>query len=137
MLIHHIDAIARQKQRDVLCLVFKGLNEDDEDSILLDWENLPVRQQIIAWLNSKGISWQPCGNVANVNYMCGYTGTIYIDLPFDRALPAYQELEAYLENSDGSMRFPGVVFAYLPLENAMKNAEHDEPGFWERWAENF
>jgi len=35
------------------------------------------------------------------------------------------------------MKIDGVVFCYLPLEMAMKNAHHDEPGFWDRWAENF
>jgi hypothetical protein len=25
----------------------------------------------------------------------------------------------------------------VKLSTAMKNAHHDEPGFWERWAENF
>lgn len=35
------------------------------------------------------------------------------------------------------MRFPEVIFAYLPLETAMENSEHDELGFWDRWAENF
>jgi len=25
---------------------------------------------------------------------------------------------------------------YLPLDVAMKNAEHDETGFWDKWAES-
>lgn len=133
MRIKHIDAIARQKQRAVLFVVFKP----DNECFWPDWENLPVRRQIIAWLESKGIGWQPCAHFANVDYMGGYEGTIYIDIPFDTTLPEYKELEAFLEYPDGSMRFPEAVFAYLPLEEAMKNVEHDEPGFWERWAENF
>ena len=140
MLIEHIDAIARQKQRDVLYLIFrKPPGEDDGDGWPgeLDWENLPIRARIIEWLETKGIGWQPCAGVANLNYMGGSDGMIYIDLPFDQTWPAYRELQEYLEYPDGSIRFPEVFFAYLPLEKAMENAAHDEPGFWEKWAENF
>lgn len=49
----------------------------------------------------------------------------------------YQTVRYYLEQMDGTMRFPTVRFYVLPLEHAMKNAHHDEPGFWERWAEKF
>jgi hypothetical protein len=31
----------------------------------------------------------------------------------------------------------GLLFCYLPLDLAMKNKHHDEPGFWDRWADNF
>lgn len=132
MLIEHIDKIAREKQRDVLFVAFRsGQNE------FLDWETLPIRQQIIGWLESEGIGWECCGHYANENMMSVYEGQIYIDVPFERDDPLYRKVEAYLENPDGSMRHPGVAFRYLPLELAMKNAHHYEPGFWDRWAENF
>jgi hypothetical protein len=35
------------------------------------------------------------------------------------------------------MRHDGVRFYAMSLDHAMDNAEHDEPGFWERWAEGF
>ena len=35
------------------------------------------------------------------------------------------------------MRNEQVQFFYLPLEHAMRNAHHDEPGFWDKWADNF
>lgn len=44
-------------------------------------------------------------------------------------MPAYQALEAFLENPDGSMRIPGTAFWLLSLDLAMKNVEHDEPGY--------
>jgi len=143
MLIKHIDAIARQKQRDVLYVVFhppasgtqdaeEGLRADD-----FDWKTLPIRQQIIDWLDAQGIGWKPCGHFANEYLMMGYRGQIYIDLPFDDSLPAFQALQALLELPDGSMRFPEATFFCCPLDVAMENAAHDEPGFWERWAENF
>lgn len=143
MLIEHIDAIARQKQRDVLYVVFHHPASDNEDreEILdradIDWETLPIRQQVIDWLDAQGIGWKCCGHFADVNLMMGYRGRLYIDLPFDKSLPAFQALTAFLELPDGSMRFPEATLFYCPLDKAMENAAHDEPGFWARWAENF
>lgn len=139
-LIEHIDAIARRKQRDVLFIVFKSPGIDPNSYLFpddLDWKNLTARAEIIQWLDMNGIPWQPCGAFANPNYVISYRGQIYIDLPFDRAIPAYTELERFLEKPDGSMRFPEATFAYLPLVDAMKNTEHDEPGYWDRWVEKF
>lgn len=56
-----------------------------------------------------------------------------MDVPFDTTLEDYRHLEAYLENADGSMRLPGVIFYYLPLAVAIKNAHHDAPNYWDNW----
>ena len=139
MLIEHIDAIARKNGRDVLFLDFSQKKIDDEIDLFVDadWDNLPVRLQVIAWLDQNQIEWRECGHFANENMMCGYRGRIYIDVPFDTANPVFQKLSGYLETPEGDMKIPGVVFCYLPLNVAMENAHHDEPGFWEHWAENF
>lgn len=134
-LIEHIDAIARQKQRDVLFIQFN--DPSDSEDWLYDGESSASRQEIIQWLNNNQIIWQPCSGVANENCMMSYAGQIYIDVPFGVADPVYQRVLGHLENPDGSMRLPGVLFCALKLQTAMKNAHHDEPGFWERWAENF
>lgn len=134
-LIEHIDAIARQKQRDVLYLRFN--DPSDSEDWFYDGESSASRQEIINWLNNNQIIWQPCGDVANENCMMSYAGQIYLDVPFDEADPVYQRLISHLENPDGTMRLPGVLFCALKLQTAMKNAHHDEPGFWKRWAENF
>jgi hypothetical protein len=102
-----------------------------------DYRQDPERLRVISWLDERGIPWQPCGPIANENRMTSYRGDLYVDVPYDTADPAYQMLQTYLENQDGTMRHPMVKFEYCPLELAMKNAHHDEPGFWERWAENF
>lgn len=144
LLIQCIDAIARQKGRDVLWVHFGEVDDaeesfcisEDEDSFL-GWENNPQRIDLIAWLDTHGIGWCPCEGFASENCMCSYQGDIYIDLPFDRADPVYQELSEHLENPDETRKIPGVTFCYLPLKSAMRNAHHDEPGFWEKWAENF
>ena len=47
------------------------------------------------------------------------------------------ELEGGEELPDETMRHPGVRFFVMPLDHAMQNAEHDEPGYWKRWAESF
>lgn len=143
MLIEHIDAIARQKQRDVLYVAFHppASAMPDVEEIVgtddFDWGKLPIRQQIIDWLEAQGIGCKPCGHFANEHLMMGYRGQIYIDVPFDDSLPAFQALQAFLELPDGSMRFPEATFFSCPLDMAMENAAHDEPGFWQRWAENF
>ena len=140
-LIEHIDAIARKLKRDVCFLRFSdpvGLNLDDEESqSCWHWEASAIRQTVIEWLQDNQIGWRRCADIADTNYMQSYAGQIYIDVVFDEADPVYQKTAAYLENEDGSPRHPSVAFFVLGLGVAMKNAHHDEPGFWERWAEDF
>jgi hypothetical protein len=136
MLVEHIDAIARKKQHDVLAIYFHP------ETVYEDWGSYnykrdPHRKRVILWLKKHKIEWQECGDFASENCMCSYLGQIYIDVPFDENDPQYQLVRDYLENLDGSMRNEQVIFRYLPLELAMKNAHHDVPGFWEKWAENF
>jgi hypothetical protein len=64
-------------------------------------------------------------------------GEIYLDVPFDENDVRYRGLQAFLEFPDGSMRFPDVKFVAVPLEVAQANVHHDEPGFWEAWADRF
>ena len=150
-LLEQIDAIARQKQRGVLYVEFhpralapqarENLSAQDVQAwkTMPDsaWQSLPIPQQIIDWLDAQGIGWRPCGHVADVGLMMGYRGQLYIDLSFDQSLPAYQALQAFLENPDGTMRYREALVFYCSLEEASKNAAHDAPGFWSRWAENF
>jgi len=134
-LIEHIDAIARRKQRDVLYLAFFDVGSDEKRPG--NWRENPTRAQVIAWMDSQGYGWQPCGEFARENAMQSYRGSIYLDVPFDLADPAYQALAAFLEHPDGTPRLPGMKFWAVSLELAMKSAHHDAPGFWERWAEEF
>lgn len=134
MLIEHIDAIARQKQRDVLYLCFYPLlkGPDDDSWRLYDFRQDVRRTEVIKWFEDHGIAWQLCGPVASEHGFAGpYLGDIYIDVPFDENDPQYQLVRDYIENPDETMRYENVRWYYLPLEIAMKNAHHDEPGFWE------
>ncbi|MFZ4538193.1 hypothetical protein [Propionivibrio sp.] len=140
-LIEHIDALARKKQRDVLFLKFTDPKDQGiqigRPPYYWDWESSPDRQTVMAWLKENQVSWQLCGEVADTTSMTHYAGQIYIDVPFDDADPLYQKVLGYLENQDGSTRLPGVWLFALELHVAMKNAHHDEPDFWVRWAESF
>lgn len=98
---------------------------------------MPIRKQVIEWLDANNYSWEACGEIASENSMIPYMGTIYIKVPYDLENLDYKKLQNYLENPDGTMRFASAFFNYLPLTVAMKNAHHDVPGFWEKWAETF
>lgn len=130
-LIEHIDAIARKKQRDVLSIRFYAPETVHE----YDYEKDPERQRVIRWLEEQGMAWQPCGSAASESAMLPYMGDVYVDVSYDVSDVRFQALQTYLENPDGTMRHPSVTFEYYPLAVAMRNAHHDEPGFWNRWAE--
>ena len=99
------------------------------------YEDDPERRRVLAWLDAQDIKWQACGDVADEGRMMPYLGEVYVDVPFEEDDPDFRKLQEYLEKPDGTMRHPGVVFMCLTLEAAMKNAHHDQPGFWERWAQ--
>lgn len=145
-LIDHIDKIARDKKRDVLFLTFhdkafKDINEDNScgfpDFPDFDYHKCEPRQKVMEWLVANNIPFSPCGLVANEYSIVPYLGQIYIDVPFDENNPTYQKVRDFLENPDGTMKIDGARFCYYTLELAMKNAHHDELGFWDRWAEKF
>lgn len=134
-LIEHIDAIARREQRAVLYLEF-------HPRPYAEWrhygfEDDATRTAILAWLDANGVHWTPCGPFADPRVMAPYLGQVYLDVHYDESLAQYRVLRDYLEHPDGSMRHAGVRFYAIPLDHALQNAEHDEPGFWERWADGF
>lgn len=141
MTIEYIDAIARAKQRDVLYIIFTPSDFEQRDYFepleSYNWVQDNRRKEICRWLDEHKIIWKPCGYFASENSFGSYRGQIYLDVPYDETNATYQMVREYLEYPDGSMRSPTIGFCYLPLENAMKNAHHDVPGFWEKWAETF
>jgi hypothetical protein len=132
-LIEHIDAIARKLERDVLYLEFVKAQHPRR----ANYRGLDSRLRIVQWLDSEGIRWRECGQVASETVVRSYAGEIFIDVPFDETDSQYQKVHEFLEHPDGEMRFDDVRFYVVTLEVAMKNAHHDEPGFWDRWADNF
>jgi hypothetical protein len=135
-LIQSIDTIARQKSRDVLYVSFPECDPYKEKIVYPD--ECKVRQEVIAWLDQAGFSWQPCVRVAKDGLTpVGSMGDIYIDLPFDTTNADYRKLAEFLETPDGKMKIEGVEFRYLPLEKAMQYKHHDEPGHREEQAEEW
>jgi hypothetical protein len=132
--IDHVDAIARREQRDVLFIEFHPKERHE----LRAYEYLAdgARSALIAWLDQQGYAWVPCGGFADVRVMWPYAGQIALEQPYDQST-RYGALRERLELPDGQMRDPGVRFCVMPLTYALRNAEHDEPGYWERWAEQF
>lgn len=129
LLIESIDAIARQKQRDVLYVSFEAVDaeEDELDSFLSrDWREDPCRQQVCQWLTEQQIPWMPCMPRDDDEVMFEYEGSIYIDVPFAIEDPQYQKVQQYLEYPDGRMRYPGIHFYYLPLSQAMQHADENQ-----------
>ncbi|HQQ63730.1 MAG TPA: hypothetical protein PLF22_09165 [Pseudomonadales bacterium] len=133
MLIDHIDKIAREKKRDVIYIAFQEdpFSDPDEFDPAEDYPASEVRENLLHWFKDNGITVMPCRPFAVEGDMESYQGQLYIDVPFDRQDPDYVKLEKYLADKSGSMKLPGVKFFYLTLEEAMKNAHHDEPGYWE------
>lgn len=133
--IEHIDAIARSKQRAALYLEFHP--RPAVPGHRYDYASDPARDAVLAWLDAHAMPWTECGPFADPAAMAPYLGQVYVDVPYDDTLPAYQTLRDHLEYPDGAMRHDTVRFHVMPLDFAMRNAAHDEPGYWERWAADF
>ena len=131
LVIKHIDEIAREKQRDVLFVVFNEKKEYDSlmDYLSYDYENDPVRIDLMEWLEQNEIPYYTCAHFANENVILPYRGQLYIDIPMDENDEQYLKLKNHLEYEDGKMKIKGITFYVLSLSQAMKNAHHDEDGF--------
>jgi len=131
-IIKHIDQIGREQNRDVLYIEFD--REIYSDYI---YEQYEERNNLLKWLDDNDIPYVKCADYASENGWESYRGQLYIDVPMDKNNDKYKLLNEHLENNDGSFKIKGVNYIYLPLEIAMKNKHHDEPGFWDKWAEDF
>lgn len=130
-LIDYIDKIAREKNRDVLYLLFKRKKNDR--SFFFDYQSCKRRNLVIKWLEKNHIHYYPCmGEASEEAGLDSYNGFLYVDVPYDVENEDFKKLSAYLEHPDGTMRYDDMIFAYFPLERAMKNKHHDEPGFWDK-----
>ena len=64
-LLEHIDAIARKLKRDVLYLEFLKTQRPHR----ADYRRLDSRLRIVQWLDSEGIEWRECGQLASETVM--------------------------------------------------------------------
>lgn len=56
-IIEHIDTIARQKKRDVLFIEFYRIDGQNQRRLIggSEWRGLATRQNIVCWLDKRGI----------------------------------------------------------------------------------
>ena len=112
-LLKHIDAIAREKNRDVLFVHFDHYVHPDRDAN-------SVRQMLIGWLEQQGIVYMPCLGVDQTVHSEIYLGGLYLDVPFDLHHKTYQKLSEYLEDEQGNMKIEGIQFFVLSLGLALE-----------------
>lgn len=129
--IQHIDAIAREKERDVLFIHFEEFEHGATNS---------KRQELMTWLEQNEIPYQECMGLEEESVIESYMGDLYIDVPFDIANPLFNKLSEHLEDEEGEMKIDGVLFFTLSYELALeieadRQAEFEE-GFGADDAEN-
>lgn len=112
-LLKHIDAIAREKNRDVLFVHFEQYVYPDQDAH-------SVRQMFIGWLEQQGIRYIPCLGIEPTGRSDVYSGSLYLDVPFDLQHKTYQKLSEYLEDDQGNMKIEGIQFFVLSLGLALE-----------------
>ena len=132
-LLKHIDAIAREKDRDVLFVHFENYEHENADA-----ESYHLRPNLMEWLKQRQINFAPCMGIEQPGVIESYSGDLYIDVPFDEAHPIYQMVSEHLEDAEEEMKIPGVLFFVLSLETALEieadreeflSLNHDEDEF--------
>jgi len=131
-ILKHIDKIAREKNRDV---IFIDFNRKIFPSY--KYSEYDERNKLLEWLKNNNIPYSKCGPIASEEGWESYRGQLYLDVPIDDKNDKYQLICDHMDDQDGLFKIPGVESWIFPLEVALKNKHHDEPGFWDRWAENF
>lgn len=116
--------ICIREKRNILLLTFRDELAQTKSVATApvdgEWEALPERKEIIHWLDSHAIGWEPCFHISS-GYLFGqYEGEIYIDVAPTADNPKYQQLLEYLEDESGQCHFPGVGFWLMSYEKALK-----------------
>lgn len=115
MLLKILDKIAIEKQRDVLFLDFPDMS---------DWRTNPIRRELLEWFKENQIAVKLCFpplDVGTISYP--YTGSFYMDVPYDIHLPEYKKCVEKFENSDEMMKIKGVDWYIMTLEEAEELTE--------------
>lgn len=125
-----LDEIAREKQRDVLCVMFFDRQGPFPEP--LNAARRRRRAASIQFLDGHSIPWCECFEPASKNlFIYPYCGSIYLDVPYDVADPAYRLVADYLETPDGEPRHKEARFCVLTLDAAIKKADdRPDPEDW-------
>lgn len=127
--------ICLREKRDILMLTF--LNEMAQikraesapvdkinkpcEAIDEPWKHIPERNEIIRWLDSNTIAWEPCFYISPNMLFTEYDGTLYLDVAPNADDSKYQQLLDYLEDESGRCHFPGVGFWLISYEDALRH----------------
>ena len=132
VLLNHVDAISRQLGRDVVWVEF------NRELRVRDWTKNNLWTETTDWLKENGFDWSKCFQIANTSILMGrYDGSLILDSVCVEDSTGLKKLDGYFEKPDGTPTVEGRMLWILTLDVALKNAHHDEPGFWEECADNF
>jgi hypothetical protein len=121
-ILNTLDEIAREKQRDVLCVMFFDPKKGIPKHLSAARRNL--RAALIQFLEDHSIAWSECFDPGCENLLFyPYYCSMYLDGPYDLADPAYRLVADYLETPDGKPRTKDMRFGVRTLDAAIKNAE--------------
>ena len=121
-LLKTLDEIASEKQRDVLCVTFFDSRKPIPRK--LSAARRALRSELIQFLVDHSISWCECFDPASKGWLIyPYHGSIYLDVPYDLADPAYRLVADYLEMPGGEPRCEGMYFGVRTLDAALKNLD--------------
>jgi hypothetical protein len=117
-----LDEIARDKQRDVLCVRFF-----DPRRLIpkpLTAARRKLKSELIQFLDDHSISWSECFDPATEHLMIyPYSDSIYLDVPYDLADPGYRLVADYLETPGGEPKYEDMHFCVRTLVAAIKTAD--------------
>jgi len=134
MPVKTIDQIARETQCDVLWIRFLDFHRRD---VRVDgppdkseWDT-PGRRSVLEALDANGIAWIPCWPwLEDGCLVYSYEGDVYVDVLPAKDNPDFQKLSALLKkDQQGTPAIDGVWLCVFALEDAMKYAYRDEPGW--------
>ena len=121
-LLKTLDEIAREKQRDVLCVTFFEAGKPIPRK--LSPARRALRSELIQYLDDHSISWSECFDPASENLLIyPYSDSIYLDVPYDLADPGYRLVADYLETPGGEPKYEDMHFCVRTLVAAIKTAD--------------
>jgi|GEM_PF-3074719 len=120
-----IDSISRQLGRNVL---FLALLDDEDEALDIYAEVDPITE----WLEVNNIDFRLCTAFSpDVVYIEGGPACIYLDVTPERDTEKLALLVNRFGQVDGTPVQDGFQLSILKLDDAMKNAEQDDPDFWD------
>ncbi len=116
-----IDYIARAEQRDVACVMFFDPRKPFPKSLSAAQQAL--RSAFIQFLEDHSILWCECLDPGSENLLpYSYRGSLYIDVPYDVANPAFRLVADYLRTPGGEPRYEDTYLCCWTLNAETEKA---------------